>query len=150
MQGSTAYGKTRRRGAAVVEFALIVPVVLALLIGILEAGYLTKVYLSVANATREGARSASLGKITSDIRTRIKSTASPTTLTDGNITLQYSTDNGATYANTLGDSGTTNNAPAGSLIRVTVSKTHQSLTRFFPFLNNRNIAVAVAMRREAS
>ena len=89
---------------------------------------------------REGARSASLGKTTTDIRTRIKNAAKPTNVTDGNITLQYSIDNGTTYAYTMGDSGTQNNAPGGSLARVTVTITHQSLTRFFPFLNNRNIS----------
>lgn len=140
----------RRRGAAIVEFALIVPIILAILLAILEFGWMTKNYLSVANSTREGARSASLGKTTTDIRTRIKNAARPTNVTDGNITLQYSTDNGATYPYTMGDTGTQNNAPGGSLVRVTVTIAHQSLTRFFPFLNNRNISVPVTMRRETS
>ena len=144
------YRLHRCRGAAIVEFALVVPVILAILLAILESGWMTKNYLAVANSAREGARSASLGKTTTEIRTRIKNTAKPTNVTDGNITLQYSTDNGTTYAYTMGDTGTQNNAPGGSLVRVTVTIAHQSLTRFFPFLNNRNISVAVAMRREAS
>lgn len=139
-----------RRGTSIVEFALVVPVVLAILIGILEAGWLTKNYLTLANATREGARSASLGKTTSAIRTRLRNAASPVNVTDANITLQYSTDNGATYAYTMGDSGSNNNAPGGSLVKVTVNVTHQSLTRFFPFLSNRNLGVSVVMRREAT
>jgi Flp pilus assembly protein TadG len=140
----------RRKGASIVEFALIMPVLLVLLIGILESAYLAKVYLTVANATREGARSASLSKSTADIRTRIKNTAYPVNVTDANITLQYSTDNGASYPYTMGDSGSQNSAPNGSMVRVTVSVTHRSLTGFFPFLNNRIVAVAVSMRREAS
>jgi Flp pilus assembly protein TadG len=148
--GAFSQAGTRRRGAAIVEFALVVPVVLAILIGILESAWLAKVYLTVANATREGARSASLGKPTATVRTRIKNAATPLTIADGNITLVYSTDNGATFPYSVGDSGTQNSAPGGSMVRVTVQVTHQSLTRFFPFLNNRIIAVPVTMRREAS
>lgn len=140
----------RRRGQSIIEFALIVPVILALLIGILESAYLGKNYLAIANASREGARSASLGKMTTAIRTRVKNAATPLTLSDASIVLQYSLDNGATYPYTMGDTATQNNAPSGSLTRVTVNFTHQSLTRFFPFLSNRSISVPVAMRREAS
>ena len=142
-----------RRGTSIIEFALVVPIVLALLIGILESAWMSKNYLAVANSAREGARSAALGKSTSVIRTRVQNTATPVTVPTANIALAYSTDNGATYV-AMGDTGTgttaQNSAPAGSMARVTVSITHQSLTRFFPFLNNRNIAVVVVMRREAT
>ncbi len=141
---------SRRQGTSIVEFALVVPIILAILIGILESAYLGKNYLAIANSAREGARSAALGKTTTDIRTRVKNAAAPLTVTDGNITLQYSTDNGTTYAYTVGDSGTQNSATGGSLVRVKVNFTHQSLTRFFPFLSNRSVSVAVAMRREAT
>lgn len=141
--------QAKRRGASIVEFALIVPVVLAILIGILESGWMSKNYLSVANAAREGARSAALGKTTTVIRTRVQNAAYPVNVPTANIVLSYSTDNGATYV-AMGDSGTQNSAPGGSMARVNVSITHQSLTRFFPFLNNRTIAVAVTMRREAT
>jgi Flp pilus assembly protein TadG len=141
--------QTKRRGASIVEFALIVPVVLAILLGILESAWMSKNYLSVANAAREGARSASLGKTTTVIRTRVQNTAEPVDVPTANIALAYSTDNGATYV-AMGDSGTQNSAPGGSMVRVNIRITHQSLTRFFPFLNNRTIAVAVVMRREAT
>ena len=140
----------KRRGASIVEFALVMPVALAILIGILESGWMSKNYLAVANAAREGARSAALGKSTSVVKTRVQNAAEPTNVTAANIALQYSTDNGATYPNTMGDVGTQNNAPGGALVRVTVSIQHQSLTRFFPFLSNRTLAVAVTMRREAT
>lgn len=140
----------KRRGASIVEFALVMPVALAILLGILESAWMSKNYLSVANAAREGARSAALGKTTTVIRTRVQNAAEPVNVPLANIALQYSSDNGATYANTMGDNGTQNSAPGGSLVRVNVSITHQSLTRFFPFLSNRTIAVAVVMRREST
>ena len=142
-----------RRGTSIVEFALIVPVVLALLIGILESGWMSKNYLSVANAAREGARSAALGKSTTAVKTRVQNAARPINVPAANIVLAYSPNNGTNYY-AVGDTGTgdtaQNDAPAGSMVRVNVSITHQSLTRFFPYLNNRTIAVAVVMRREAT
>jgi Flp pilus assembly protein TadG len=44
------------RGAAAVEFALIVPILLVLIFGIVEFSRLYNVQLSLSNAAREGAR----------------------------------------------------------------------------------------------
>jgi hypothetical protein len=46
----------RERGAALVEAALVSPLIIVLLFGLLEFGMLFKDYLTVANATRAGAR----------------------------------------------------------------------------------------------
>ena len=46
----------RQAGQSAVEFALILPILLIILIGILEVGHLIFVYVSVFNATREAAR----------------------------------------------------------------------------------------------
>jgi Flp pilus assembly protein TadG len=48
----------RRRGQALVEFALVLPVFLALLFGIVDAGRLIFTYNTIANAARTGARVA--------------------------------------------------------------------------------------------
>jgi Flp pilus assembly protein TadG len=49
--------KTRSdRGAAAVEFALVLPVLLVLVLGIVEFGRIYNVQISVTNAAREGAR----------------------------------------------------------------------------------------------
>jgi Flp pilus assembly protein TadG len=45
----------RRRGQALVEFALVVPVFLLVLCGILDFGFMLFTRMSVINATREGA-----------------------------------------------------------------------------------------------
>lgn len=44
------------RGVAAVEFALVLPVLLALLLGIFDYGYVFFVRLGMTNAAREGAR----------------------------------------------------------------------------------------------
>lgn len=48
----------RRRGDAVVEFVLLAPTLLVVLLGILEIGRVLDAWLVVANAAREGARVA--------------------------------------------------------------------------------------------
>ncbi|MGY3378834.1 Flp pilus assembly protein TadG [Arthrobacter sp. TE12231] len=50
-------GKGRQRGAAAVEFALVAPVLLALVGGIIEFSYTYNLQISVTQAAREAARS---------------------------------------------------------------------------------------------
>lgn len=46
------------RGSAVVEFALVVPLVLVLILGLVEVALVARTQLEVVNAAREGAREA--------------------------------------------------------------------------------------------
>jgi Flp pilus assembly protein TadG len=48
----------QQRGSAVVEFALVVPLVLALVLGVVEVALVARSQLMVSNAAREGAREA--------------------------------------------------------------------------------------------
>lgn len=50
-----------RHGAAALEFAIILPFLLLLLLGIWEVGRIVQVTQIISNAAREGARSASTG-----------------------------------------------------------------------------------------
>jgi Flp pilus assembly protein TadG len=49
--------RRRHRGAAAVEFALVVPLLVMILFGIMEFGYAFFIQASVAGAAREGVRS---------------------------------------------------------------------------------------------
>ena len=51
----------KKRGQAIVEFALILPVFILILLGIMEFGLVFHQYLVVTAASREGARVAALG-----------------------------------------------------------------------------------------
>lgn len=49
-------------GAAALEFALVVPILLLLVMGIIEFGFLFQGQLAVTHAAREGARLAAVGR----------------------------------------------------------------------------------------
>src|SRR5207245_9991345 len=74
---SLALSSVRRRlranrGAELVEFALVLPILLLVLAGILDMGFLFKDYEVLTNAAREGARMASLpGWVESAVQTRV-------------------------------------------------------------------------------
>jgi Flp pilus assembly protein TadG len=60
------------RGAELLEFAFVVPVMMLVLAGILDFGFLFKNYEVVTNAAREGARMAALpGWVEADVRARV-------------------------------------------------------------------------------
>lgn len=55
-----------RRGAALVEVALLLPLMLTLLLGIWEVGRMIEVQQAVSNAAREGGRQAATGTRSTD------------------------------------------------------------------------------------
>jgi Flp pilus assembly protein TadG len=150
----------RRPGIALIEFAFVVPLLILLLLGIIEFGWLVHNQLQVANAAREGARSAALGDPVAKIRQRTIAAGYPAipssctgTTADCSIELKWSNqeDGSDNYPNTVSDSsdGTVNAVPARKLIRVTVNVPYHSLTGLTNFLN-RSLTGVVVMRREAS
>lgn len=54
------FKRDRDRGAAAVEFALVLPVLVMILMGIIDFGMATNAQAILANAARDGARAASL------------------------------------------------------------------------------------------
>lgn len=59
------------RGAAAVEFALVVPILIALVFGTVDFGWAVNRYAAVGNAAREGARVASLGGTPADVSSTV-------------------------------------------------------------------------------
>lgn len=76
------------QGQAIVEFALVVPILLLLLVGIMEFGLAFSADLNLQNATREGARLAVTGATDAQITQRVINTAS--TLDPSKLTVSIS------------------------------------------------------------
>ena len=146
----------RWRGATLVEFALIFPLLIFLLLGIIEFGIVVMQQLTLEQAAREGSRVAAVRNPTADIYERITNTSS--TLPNQQeleIAISYSIDNGLTFPYTLGDtSGSVNDAPPGSLVQVSLDCPHHLVTgSFFSWLigaenNTIPLHAEVVMRRE--
>jgi Flp pilus assembly protein TadG len=91
---ASARGRRRpdaRRGQALVEFAIVIPVLLLLLLGVVDFARAWNVYEVLTDAAREGAREAVVdnGKSEAEIRTIIQSAAGRAgiPLPDGDITI---------------------------------------------------------------
>lgn len=143
-----------RRGSALIEFALVVTLALIpLVMGTIEFGIMGKNSLTIANATREGARAAAIGNTTTQIRDRVTRFASPLSIAapNGSIVLEYSTDKGVSYQTLLDNSArTANAAPTDALVRVRVSSRNQSVTGALGMIFDRQLPSAVTMRRETN
>ncbi len=149
-----------RAGTATVELALVAPLLLFLLMGIIEFGLLFEDYMLLKNAAREGARTGAAGDSTTAIVARVESAASQ--LPAGQLTIiqQYGVYNEGSWTwYTLGDvssdEGMTNDAPAGALIKVEVSYPHHLLAAgIVPGLEDEpgsgtiNLTATASFRRE--
>jgi Flp pilus assembly protein TadG len=84
---------TRRfRGAATVEFALVLVILLLLLFGMLEIGRAMFKWNSAVEATRIGARTATIVAVNDKEKVLAAMQPMMPELTADNVTLQYSTD----------------------------------------------------------
>ncbi len=150
----------RSAGTATVELALVVPLLLLLLMGIIEFGLLFEDFMLLKNAAREGARTGATGNSTTAIADRVENAAAQLATEDLTITQEYSVyDEGSwtwyTLGDISGDEGTINDAPAGSPIRVEVSYPHPLVaTGILPGLEDDpgsgtiNLTATATFRRE--
>jgi Flp pilus assembly protein TadG len=76
------------RGAVAVEFAILVPILVMILLGIMEFGRAYNVQTTITNAAREGVRAMAINNNQSSARTAAKNAATQLSpaLSDGNIT----------------------------------------------------------------
>lgn len=67
LHGHRVDGRFGDRGAAAVEFAIVLPVLLIILLAVVDFGRLFFVQVSLNAASREGARAASIGRTADDV-----------------------------------------------------------------------------------
>lgn len=77
-----------KKGQSLVETALIMPVIILILTGIIDFGMMFNNYIVVSNASREGARSAAVGATDAQIKTVVNTVTS--TLDKNKITISIS------------------------------------------------------------
>ncbi|MFA5866233.1 MAG: TadE family protein [Phycisphaerae bacterium] len=135
MMGQLQKRTKKHRATAVVEMAVVLPILLTLLFGIIEFGWTFMVYQSITNAAREGCRVAVLeGATDTDIQNRVSSYMSLVGLANNyTLVLQHSTTSDPTETVT---------------VRVPYSKV--SLLNGYFGSTNFNIAGKSCMRKEGS
>jgi Flp pilus assembly protein TadG len=129
--------RRNRRGAAVVEFAIVAPVFFLLVFGMIEYGRMVMVQQVITNASREGARVAVLdGATTSDVQTKVN---------------DYLTSAKVSGATVVVDPSPPSSAGYGAPVTVTVSVGFNQVS-WLPapfFLGGKTLTAASVMRREA-
>ncbi|NYE37094.1 Flp pilus assembly protein TadG [Nocardioides cavernae] len=84
------------RGAVAVEFALLMPILLALVAGMIDAGFAINRYTMLNNAAREGIRAASLGQSVGDVETTVRNYLGDSGVAAATITLTCQRPNSTT------------------------------------------------------
>jgi Flp pilus assembly protein TadG len=74
-----------------VETALVVPVILLLLMGMVELGRVSNAYMAVTHAGRHGARYAAIGGTNEEVTTRVKNAATPLDTSKVNVVIDPAT-----------------------------------------------------------
>jgi Flp pilus assembly protein TadG len=124
-----ARGRRDERGAVAVEFALVTPLLLLLVFGIIDFGWMMNRDMLVGNASRDGARVASLGGTFAQTCTAVKTELSqagvsvPSSCNTSNATTTiYITGadaSGAVIASTEADYGTKVGSGSTAIVTVT-------------------------------
>ena len=118
--------REHERGAAAVEFALVLPMLLTLVFGIIEFGRVYNIQTSITAAAREGARAMALDNNPVTAVTTAESAAAPYSVANAQVSVTTSNVPASTPLNTCPTSNTTN-----ALVKVTVTYPVTLLTGWF-------------------
>jgi len=128
--------RKKRRGAAAVEFAIVLPVFVLLVFGMIEYGRMVMVQQVITNASREGARQAVLdGATTTSVQSAVTTYLTNASVSGGSSTV---TPSPATAA-------------SGDPITVTVSVPFSAVS-WLPspmYLGGKTLSASTTMRRES-
>jgi Flp pilus assembly protein TadG len=151
---STAGGlscRERERGLALVEFALVVPFLLILIVGIIDFGFLFNDVISVRQGARDGGRQASVGSFGSDSSCPLYG-ASALPGAKALMCLTKDRDNVADEKTRVriivGDGSSTTAYKVGNPITICVQYQMRSLTGVLPVLNGRVFTTRTVFRIE--
>jgi Flp pilus assembly protein TadG len=145
----------RRRGAALVEFVIVVPLLLLLVLGIMEFGMVMHDYIMLAQGAREGARTAAIGRPVREIQKRVMEASLPGVTGDMVQVTSYDPSNGGWVSVADKQSGLENSVASDGIVRVTIKDyPHHMVTgAFFSWLPGyengaMKLGASLTMRRE--
>ena len=83
------HGRRRTRGQSLVEFALVFPIVVVILLAIFDLGRLVFAYNDIGNAARQGARTAIIDQAPNHARDRVIQMATSLGLQASDVVVSY-------------------------------------------------------------
>ncbi|MDZ4848815.1 MAG: TadE family protein [Pirellulaceae bacterium] len=126
-----------RMGAAMIEFAIVAPLMILFTLGIIEMGRMTMVKQVLTNISREGARMATLPDATNTtVQTQIEQLLTGSKITGATVALNPSS---------------ISSAPSGSLVTVTIAVTAENVSWLNTplFMGGKSLTASTSMRRES-
>ena len=120
--------RRHERGAAAVEFALVMPILLMLVLGIIDFGYLINRSSMVTNAARDGAREASLNGTTATIQAAAQGSLDG--VPGATVTVTCTKPDGAACGTYDTD------ATSSGIAEVTIDYTHEMITPISMFFGD--------------
>ncbi|MEN6643718.1 MAG: TadE/TadG family type IV pilus assembly protein [Armatimonadia bacterium] len=115
----------RKRGSITVEMAIVTPLLVFLLFGIIEGGWIARDTLVLASACREAARIASLGRSCSQISACARAAACSLAAGDITVQVECQSSGGGGWTELTDTAEGTNSAMPGGQVRVTLTYPHQ-------------------------
>lgn len=122
--------RERRKGQALVEFALVIPLFLLLLVGLFDLGRAVFAYNTLTNAAREGARIAIVNQYKPSIIQRAKDQTAIVELNDPSVSIDFYQVNADGTADTSTQCAL---VAVGCLAVVNFEATYRPIT---PFISN--------------
>jgi Flp pilus assembly protein TadG len=150
------WSRTRCKGLVAVEMAMVAPILILMLFGIVEFGVMFHSQMQLNNMAREAARVAAIGAQPSEVLARLESSGS----LDAdliNVTMDYRTYSGGVWGSwhTLAAGTYNNNAVSGAEVRVQATYDyHLTVGSLFSFAVDRpservqTLRMSSVMRRE--
>jgi len=143
---SSSHGRSRKRGQALVEFCLVIPIFLLMLSGICDFGFALFSRMTVINAARDGARASVMVSDHSTIEATAKA-AAKSAAAGGLVTLSSDpvVKCWGTKANPSNPSQLANctSAAIGDSVRVTVNYDYMP---FFPLLAGNKLSLSATVQ----
>lgn len=136
-----------RRGASAVEMAIILPLLLLMIFGMIELGRAIMVHQILVNAAREATRRAVVpGATDAQVHSRISNYMSSAGISGYTVSLTID----GTASTLSGSSSSITNAPSKSAIGIEISVPNSEVSWGVMNLiaSNRNFAAGVQMRKE--